>query len=184
MNNSYNAYKNADGNSKFNISKSNPQKITFWKQPVIAKDEIKVIVILPNKYEVKAKHFIIPMSWVTLKYEVPKWGRYPIGVPTGVPLYCSIWSSFWNIIMSYFIYSVMKAMQPGWNFVKRLDRGKASFSCYWHLTFTPQKPNSYITISVSKLQVPCCSSYRGRTFPHSNALLQSLVFAKTHFMWN
>ena len=40
--------------------------MTFWKQPVTAKDEIKVSVILPNKYEVKAKHFIIPISWVTL----------------------------------------------------------------------------------------------------------------------
>ena len=44
-NNSHNAYKNADG-----------------KQPVIAKDEIKVSVILANKYEVKAKNFIIPIS--------------------------------------------------------------------------------------------------------------------------
>ena len=44
-NNSHNAYKNADG-----------------KQPVIAKDEIKVSVILANKYEVKAKNFIISIS--------------------------------------------------------------------------------------------------------------------------
>ena len=45
-NNSHNAYKNADG-----------------KQPVIAKDEIKVSVILANKYEVKAKNFIILISF-------------------------------------------------------------------------------------------------------------------------
>ena len=44
-NSSHNAYKKADG-----------------KQPVIAKDEIKVSVILANKYEVKAKNFIIPVS--------------------------------------------------------------------------------------------------------------------------
>ena len=41
LNNSHNAYKNADGNSKFiYITKSNPWKMTFWKQPVLAKDEI------------------------------------------------------------------------------------------------------------------------------------------------
>ena len=42
--NSHNAYKNADGNSKFNITKLNPWKLIFWKQPVIAKDEIKVVL--------------------------------------------------------------------------------------------------------------------------------------------
>ena len=46
--------------------------------------------------------------WVTLKQGVPPMG-YPIGVPIGVPLYCSIWTSFWNILISYFIYSVVKA---------------------------------------------------------------------------
>ena len=61
-NNSHNTYKNADGNSKFNISKLNAWKLTFWKQLVIAKDCIKVRVILANKYEVKAKNFIIPIS--------------------------------------------------------------------------------------------------------------------------
>ena len=112
------------------------------------------------------------------------WSLYNNGIPVGVPLYCSIWTSFWNILMSYFIYSVVKAMEPGWSFVKKLDRGRVSFSLYWHLKFTPEKPNSYITISVSKLQMPCCSPYRGRTFSHSYTLLRSLVFAKTHFMWS
>ena len=42
-------------------------------------------------------------------------------------------------------------------FTKKLDRGTASFSRYGHLKFTPEKTNSYITISLSKLQVPCCS---------------------------
>ena len=44
------------------------------------------------------------------------WGtpmEYPIGVPTGVHLCCSIWTSFWNVLISYFIYSVVKAMEPG-----------------------------------------------------------------------
>ena len=45
---------------------------------------------------------------VTLKHTVPSMG-YPIGVLIGVPLYCSIWTSFWNILISYFIYSVVKA---------------------------------------------------------------------------
>ena len=49
-NKSHIAYKNADGNSKFNITKFNPWKLTVWKQPVMAKDEIKVSVILANKY--------------------------------------------------------------------------------------------------------------------------------------
>ena len=61
-NNSHNTYKNADGNSKFNISTLNAWKLTFWKQLIIAKDDIKVSVILTNKYEVKAKNFIIPIS--------------------------------------------------------------------------------------------------------------------------
>ena len=53
-------YKNADGNSKF-ISFS---KLTFWKQPIIAEDEIKVSIVLANKYKVlkvKAKNLIIPI---------------------------------------------------------------------------------------------------------------------------
>ena len=61
-NNSHNVYKNADGNSKFNITKLNAWKLTFWKQLVISKDDIKVSVPLANKYEVKAKNFIIPIS--------------------------------------------------------------------------------------------------------------------------
>ena len=48
-NNSHDAYKNADGNSKFNITKLNPWKLTFWKQSVIAEDEIKVSIILAKK---------------------------------------------------------------------------------------------------------------------------------------
>ena len=34
-------------------------KLTFWKQIVIAEDEINVSVILANKYKVKVKNFII-----------------------------------------------------------------------------------------------------------------------------
>ena len=45
--------------SKFHIIKLNPWKLTFWKQPIIAGGEIKVSVILANKYKVKAKIFII-----------------------------------------------------------------------------------------------------------------------------
>ena len=50
-------------NSKFNILKLNPSKMTFRKQPVIAKDEIKISAILANKSEVKAKNFVIPISF-------------------------------------------------------------------------------------------------------------------------
>ena len=52
-----------DGNSKLNITKLNPWELTFWKQAVVAKDEIKVSVILFNKSEVKVKNFIIPISF-------------------------------------------------------------------------------------------------------------------------
>ena len=37
-------------------------RIDFLKTTGIAKDDIKVSVILANKYEVKAKNFIIPIS--------------------------------------------------------------------------------------------------------------------------
>ena len=37
-------------------------KIDFLKTTRTAKDDIKVSVILANKYEVKAKNFIIPIS--------------------------------------------------------------------------------------------------------------------------
>ena len=57
---SHDALKNAD-NSKFHITKLNPWKLIFRKQPIIAGDEIKVNVILTTKYKVKAKNFIIPI---------------------------------------------------------------------------------------------------------------------------
>ena len=62
-NSSHDTYKKADDNSKINITKLNPCKLTFWKQPVIAEDQIKVSVILVNKYKVKAKNFLIPKSF-------------------------------------------------------------------------------------------------------------------------
>ena len=56
-NNSYDVYKNANGNSKFNITKLNP-----WKLSVILCC-LKLSVILANKYKVKAKNFIISISF-------------------------------------------------------------------------------------------------------------------------
>ena len=61
--NSPDVYKNVNGNSKFYITKLNPWKLTFWKQLVIAEDETKVSVILTNKYKVKAKNFVILISF-------------------------------------------------------------------------------------------------------------------------
>ena len=98
---------------------------------------------------------------------------YPFAVPIGVPLYCSIWTSFWNILISYFIYLVVKTMKAGWSFFQRLDSCKASFLPCWHLKFTPEKPNSYITIILPKLQVPRCRTYRGKTFPHNYAFSEN-----------
>ena len=62
-NNSHDAYKNVCGNSKLDITKLNPWKLTFWKQRIIAEEEIKVSVILANEYKVKAKNFIIWISF-------------------------------------------------------------------------------------------------------------------------
>ena len=111
-----------------------------------------------------------------------------MGYPNGVPYWCTYWGTlilqYLDKFLKHFniIFHLLscEGMEQGWSFVKKIDRGRASFSRYWHLKFTPEKPNSYITISVSKLQVLCCSPYRGRTFPHSYALLRSLGFAKTH----
>ena len=56
-NNSHNAYKNADCSSEFNITNLNPWRLTFGKQPVIGKDEIKVSVFVANKTKVKSQEF-------------------------------------------------------------------------------------------------------------------------------
>ena len=127
-----------------------------------------------------SSHLKSPSRWSYFKTWATTMG-YPIGVSI---VYCSIWTRFWNIFMSYFVYSVVKAMDLGWSFDKKLDRERASFSLYWHLRFTPEKPNFFITISVSKLQVSFYSPYRYRTFPHSCILLRRIVFAKTRFKWN
>ena len=42
--------------------------MTFRKQPIIAGDEIKVNVILANKYKVKAKIFIIPIFYFPVSF--------------------------------------------------------------------------------------------------------------------
>ena len=62
-NNSHNAYENADCNSKFKITNLNPWRFAFGKQPVKGKDEIKVSVSAADKSDVKAKNFIIPISF-------------------------------------------------------------------------------------------------------------------------
>ena len=61
--NSHNVYKNVHGNWKFKITKLNALKLIFWKELVIAKDDIKFSVILANKYKAKAINFIIPISF-------------------------------------------------------------------------------------------------------------------------
>ena len=59
--------KNAD-NRKFPITKLNPWKLAFRKQPIITGDEIKVNVILATKYKVKAKNFIIPIFYFPVSF--------------------------------------------------------------------------------------------------------------------
>ena len=67
MDNSHDALKNAD-DSKFHITKLNPWKLIFRKQPIIAGDEIKVSVILTTKYKVKAKNFIISIFYYPVSF--------------------------------------------------------------------------------------------------------------------
>ena len=67
MNNSHVAPRNVD-DSKFHITKLNPWKLTFQKQPIIAGDEIKVNVIPANKYKVKAKNFMIPIFYFPVSF--------------------------------------------------------------------------------------------------------------------
>ena len=62
-----NAYKNADGNSKFHITKWNPWKLT-WKEPIIAEDKIKVNVILANTYKVTAKNSFRSFNFLSSFY--------------------------------------------------------------------------------------------------------------------
>ena len=73
LNDRHGSYKNADGNSKSYRTKLIPfSQFTFWKQPLIAENEVKVIVILINKHKVKAKNFIIPIfSFAVLFVRLP-----------------------------------------------------------------------------------------------------------------
>ena len=50
------------------MTKLSPWKLNFWKQPILAGDEIKVNVILANKYQVKAKNFIIPIFYFPVSF--------------------------------------------------------------------------------------------------------------------
>ena len=67
LNNPHDALKNAD-DSKFHVTKLNPWKLIFRKQPIITGDEIKVIVILTTKYKVKAKNFIVPIFYFPVSF--------------------------------------------------------------------------------------------------------------------
>ena len=59
--------KNAD-DSRLHITKLNPWKLSFRKEPIIAGDEIRVNVILANKYKVKAKNFIIAIFYFPVSF--------------------------------------------------------------------------------------------------------------------
>ena len=67
LNNPHDALKNVD-DSKFHVTKLNPWKLIFRKQPIITGDEIKVIVILTTKYKVKAKNFIVPIFYFPVSF--------------------------------------------------------------------------------------------------------------------
>ena len=67
-NSANNAYKNVDGNPKFHITKLNPRKSYFLKQPIMAEAEINFSVTPANKYKVKAKNFIIPIFYLPVLF--------------------------------------------------------------------------------------------------------------------
>ena len=52
----------------FHITKLNPWKSSFRKQPITAGDEIKVNLIVANKYKVNAKNFIIPTLYFPVSF--------------------------------------------------------------------------------------------------------------------
>ena len=52
----------------FHITKLNARKLTFRKQPIIARDEIKVKVSRVNKCKVKAKDFIILIIYFPVSF--------------------------------------------------------------------------------------------------------------------
>ena len=54
--------------TKFDITKLNPWKFIFRKQPIITGDEIKVSDILVTKYKVKVKDFIIPIFYFPVSF--------------------------------------------------------------------------------------------------------------------
>ena len=81
---------------------------------------------------------------------------YPTDVPIGVPLYCSIWTSVWNILISYFIYSVVKAMEFGLQFLMGLfyneDLSYLLRSCTNLIVWTIFVPQTWTKIfSVSQI---------------------------------
>ena len=60
LNDQHESYKNVDVNSKpYRTKLISFSKLTFWKKPRMAEDEVKVSVILASKYKVKAKNFMI-----------------------------------------------------------------------------------------------------------------------------
>ena len=66
-NNSHDARKNGDA-SKFRITKLNPWKLSFRKQPIIAGYGIKLSVILATKYKAKANNFIILIFYFSVSF--------------------------------------------------------------------------------------------------------------------
>ena len=76
--------------------------------------------------------------------------EYPIGVPTGVHLCCSIWTSFWNVLISYFIYSVVKAMEPDEVLSRNLTEAEPRFRAIdtWS---SPPPPKKKLIVTVRYL---------------------------------
>ena len=67
LNDWHDSYKNADGNSKYHITKLFPsEKLTLEKQSIKSKVEVKVSVNLANKYKVKSKNFIISVFYFSI----------------------------------------------------------------------------------------------------------------------
>ena len=70
LNNSHRSYKNVDGNSNFRITNLIPfWKLTFWKQSIKVKAEVKVSVNVANKCKFNASILIMATHSSKLQVE-------------------------------------------------------------------------------------------------------------------
>ena len=99
-------------------------------------------------------------------------------------IYIYIEKLFWNKKLCISLTFKWKITLPGTFPYKEVSLGKASFSCKMPLKIAPQKLNFWMPKDIWKSYTSKCRYICPCTFPHSYAWLHSLVFEKSHFMWN